>query len=391
MRPIHWTLSVLLLICCFVLPAGATICAQDTVPAATLLVPYFEVDLDHCDRSTRITVTNASSESTLVEVTVWSDLGVASLDFNIYLTGYDVQTFDMGDMLCDGEVPSTGAGVSPHGQASGPPGQYPNCNASTFVGDPPVYPSPAISSSFKDHLQAWLTGQASPVTHECAGISHGDNVARGFVTIDVVKDCSILFPDDPGYFENVASSDNVLMGEYVLTEGPSGTAGAFSAVHIEARNKVRAGQHSFYGRYLDGDGSDRREALSSSYASRFHSGPESEFASTSLFVWREGDEVGSPFTCGEPPLLPAARTFFFDEEENVAFALVDLPGQANRYDLTEDGKNPYDMGWARLNLRHEGIVYGDNLAQSWVTTALSQGTGFQGGMAGTQIGRVCGK
>lgn len=390
MRSVSLTLALLLLLSLFALPAAAVICAQDTVPAATLLVPYFEVDLDNCERSTRITVTNASSESTLAHVTVWSDLGVASLNYDIYLTGYDVQTFDMGDMLCDGNLPATGAGASPHGRLSGPSVNFPACNQGTEPGDPPVYPSGVVDQSFRDHLQGWLTGQASPVTGDCAGINHGDNVARGFVTIDVVKNCSLVFPDEPGYFENIASSDNVLMGEYVLTEGPSGTAGAFSAVHIEARGNVPAGQHTFYGRYVDADGSDRREALSSAYASRFHSGPDSELTSTSLFVWREGDEVGSPFVCGEPPLLPPARVFFFDEEENVVVSSVDLPGQSNLYDLT-DGANPYDMGWARLNLRHDGIVYDDNLAQSWVTTALSQGTGYQGGMAATQIGRVCGK
>ncbi len=388
MRSIHSTLVVLLLLGVLALPAGATVCAQDTVPAATLLIPYFEVNLDDCNRTTEISVTNASSESTLVLVTVWSDLGVAALNFNIYLTGYDVQSFDMGDMLCNGNLPATGAGVSSHGRLSGPAVEFPSCNSGTDIGNPPIYPSPAISQSFKDHLQAWLTGQASPVTDECAGNDHGDNVARGYVTIDVVKDCALFFPNEPGFFDTVAGSDNVLLGDYVLADRTAGTAGAYSAVHIEARRQVPAGQHTFYGRYVGADGSDRREALSSAFASRFGG---SDFASTRLLVWREGDEVAAPFTCGEAPQLPPARVFFFDEEENVVVSEVELPGQSNLYDLTADGANPYSAGWVKLNLRHEGIVYGDNLAQGWVTTTLSQGAGFQSGMAAAQLGRVCGK
>lgn len=389
MRLIHSTLVVLLLTSVFTLPAGATICAQDTVPAATLLVPYFEVDLDDCDRTTEISVTNASSESTLVQVTVWSDLGVSVLNFNIYLTGYDVQAFDMGDMLCNGNVPSTGAGVSPHGRLSGASVDFPSCNSSSEVGNPPVYSTPAISQSFKDHLHGWLTGQMSPITGDCAGNDHGDNVARGYVTLDVVEDCSITFPDQAEYFDTVAGSDNVLLGDYVLADRTAGTAGAYSAVHIEARSQVPAGHHSFYGRYVDADGSDRREALSSAYATRFDDA--GDFSTTRLLVWREGDEDAFPFACGDAPQLPPARVFFFDEEENVVTSQVGLTGQSNLYDLTADGANPYDSGWVKLNLRHEGIVYDDNLAQSWVTTTLSQGTGFQSGMAAAQIGRVCGK
>lgn len=44
-----------------------------------------------------------------------------------------------------------------------------------------------------------------------------------------------------------------------------------------------------------------------------------------------------------------------------------------------------------LDLRHNNIVYGDDLAQGWVTTTLSQGAGFQSGMAAAPLDRVCGE
>src|SRR5690242_2352972 len=76
------------------------------VPAATLLLPYFEVDLaNKLGRTTQFTINNASATAILAHVTVWSDLAVPVLVFNVYLTGYDVQTIDMRDILQTGVMP----------------------------------------------------------------------------------------------------------------------------------------------------------------------------------------------------------------------------------------------------------------------------------------------
>lgn len=77
-------------------------------PAATLLLPYFEVDLaDPQGRTTLFSVNNATPAAALTEVVLWSDLGVPTLSFQIYLTGYDVQTVNLRDIFATGTLPRT--------------------------------------------------------------------------------------------------------------------------------------------------------------------------------------------------------------------------------------------------------------------------------------------
>src|SRR5688500_13957587 len=79
----------------------------DDVPAATLLLPYFEVDLDDPNGvNTLFSINNASATATVAHVTVWSDLSVPVLDFDVYLTGFDVQTISLRNVL-NGILPVT--------------------------------------------------------------------------------------------------------------------------------------------------------------------------------------------------------------------------------------------------------------------------------------------
>src|SRR4029450_2162070 len=88
--------------------ANAVICTIDDVPGATLLLPYFEVDLSNANGVTTLfSVNNASATAILAHVVVWSDLSVPVLDFNIYLTGYDVQTINLRDIFVGGILPRT--------------------------------------------------------------------------------------------------------------------------------------------------------------------------------------------------------------------------------------------------------------------------------------------
>src|SRR5437763_9425868 len=69
-------------------------CDISTAPAATLLLPFFDVDFKSPQttaRSTLFTITNVSNLPQIAHVVVWTDWSFAALDFNIYLTGYDVQ------------------------------------------------------------------------------------------------------------------------------------------------------------------------------------------------------------------------------------------------------------------------------------------------------------
>src|SRR5690242_17569371 len=88
--------------------------AVSETSGSTLLIPYFEVDLGNPNgRNTIFTVdkggrldfisvnggpnslNNNVATAVLAHVTIWSDLGVPVFNFNIYLTGYDVETVNM--------------------------------------------------------------------------------------------------------------------------------------------------------------------------------------------------------------------------------------------------------------------------------------------------------
>ena len=68
--------------------AIAEICTIDDVPAATLLLPYFEVDLGNtAGVNTLFSINNASNTAAVAHVTLWTDESIPTLDFDVYLTG----------------------------------------------------------------------------------------------------------------------------------------------------------------------------------------------------------------------------------------------------------------------------------------------------------------
>src|SRR6187549_2594512 len=88
--------------------AFAVIGTIDDVPAATLLLPYFEVDLNSTSGvNTLFSINNASASAALAHVTVWSDQSIPVLDFDVYLTGYDIQTISLREVLQNGNLPRT--------------------------------------------------------------------------------------------------------------------------------------------------------------------------------------------------------------------------------------------------------------------------------------------
>ncbi len=87
----------------------ANVCAFDAVPAATILFPFVSLDYNNplAGTSTTFSITNVSAEAQIVHVTVWSDISAAVLDFNILLTGYDVISMNIRDILINGKLPVT--------------------------------------------------------------------------------------------------------------------------------------------------------------------------------------------------------------------------------------------------------------------------------------------
>src|SRR5438093_9871409 len=121
-------------------------CDIGTAPAATLLLPYFEVDFKSQQgtaRTTLFTITNVSNLPQIAHVVVWTDWSFPVLDFNIFLTGYDVQAINLYDVIARGiiappsgtssntTVPSNpSAGSTPFDNDTNPNiNSLPNCTA----------------------------------------------------------------------------------------------------------------------------------------------------------------------------------------------------------------------------------------------------------------------
>ena len=78
-------------------------CDVIVAPAATLLLPYFEVDLTRPDGETTLfTITNVTQLPQIAHVTLWTDWSFPALHYNIFLTGYDVQSINLYDVLARG-------------------------------------------------------------------------------------------------------------------------------------------------------------------------------------------------------------------------------------------------------------------------------------------------
>ncbi len=401
-------------------PARAVICTIDEVPAATLLLPYFEVDVANQWRvNTLLSINNASATAILAHVVVWSDLSVPVLDFNIYLTGYDVQTISLYDVL-NGVLPQTASdGQDPHDTIS-PQGAFSqDINFSSCNGFLP--PPATLPASFVDHLHLALTGKPSPtfLSGRCAGRDLGDNIARGYVTVDTVSNCTQRFPGDPSYFTNDATFQNVLWGDFFLVHELQNLADGNPLVHIEASltdlQTTTPGQYTFYGRYVDWNATDHREPLSTNFAARYITRGLFD-AGTSLLVWRDSKVNQDPFVCPSlggalPPWYPLGQEgiVIFDEQEHPvvtsAFPVSPQPPQQGLLPFPAEAQStlvgsadlpvPFDFGWLYLNLNTfvspAGSVPPEDgtAAQAWVVVTMSAQGRFSVGFDAIQLDSAC--
>lgn len=362
--------------------AEAVIGTLDDVPAATLLLPYFEVDPDDLSGiTTLLTVRNASAAPVLAHFTIWSNLSVPVLDFDIYLTGFDVQALDLRDVLVNGILPVTGPSdvFSPRGDLSGPHDDFGNCGAAN--GFPTAYSNPAIGGLLLAHLRASLTGHLSQIYLACAGTLTDKLV--GYITIDAVSLCSFYFPSSPGYFQaggtGIASNRNVLWGDWLLFDPQNHLAQSDTLVHIEASaddpRTSAPGAHTFYGRFTAGTAADNRERLPARWYAPLAGG------SADLVVWRDSGLAVPTFPCGTVPApfpLEASEISAIDEDGGTApLASDSLPWAAQRVSLATAGS------WMRLDLDASTGSPFDPEKQAFAV-ALRREAGFTSGMRAIQ-------
>ena len=349
-------------------PAPAVIGTIDNVPAATLLLPYFEVDPAATSArgvTTIVSVTNADKVAVLFNATIWTDAAVPVTSFNAYLTGYDTITMDLKDVLA-GALPATGTvGQDPMDTIS-PKGEFSqDINYASCAG---YLPPPAPEASVVARWRAALTGKPDPESGLCSGFDQGDGILRGYVTIDTVNSCvSPWFPSQPGYWSTV-TFQNFLFGSSLLLDRGTTRIHAAPLVAIEAATshpETGFGQYTFYARYVNGDGTDHREPLATNFGARYvASGGTGAAHSTALIVWRDTKSNASPFECAStPPWFPLSQEglFFFDEQEQaqiISHPEVGPPfapfAMATQKVVVDSSALPtsFARGWLYLNVNH---------------------------------------
>ena len=398
MRMHCWVLAALLV-------AASALAADDQCdialrPAATLLLPYFDVDTKAPRVSatqTIFTIQNTSRLPQIATVTLWTDWGYPVLTFNIFLTGYDVQPINLYDIfvnavIAPGPAPGIGGTSSKTTVPTSPtPGsqpadndQNPNIKSLALCDN---LPGPFFQGLRKDIELIFTTGTALGTFLPCTKPSGGTHAhAIGYATIDVRATCVLALPGEPAWIGNLLF-DNVLTGDY-LQITPSGgrlTVQGGPLVHIRAEPEGGAAgampgttlAHTFYERYAPGK-VDRRQPLPAVFAPRFVFDGSDGFKTT-LKIWREGFAAAGA-SCGAYASNSNVRfvdMFRFDEHENAVgdgFSCPTLcgppPGPPAVIALDAGGRFPFlpefstsgDVGgWLYLNFGRQG----------WVITSMS--------------------
>ena len=316
-------------------------CTHDVAPAATLLVPYVAVEMegnvpDPSGAATIIRVTNTAPVATLVQLTVWSTDGQAIIGLTQVLSGYDMWTVNLRDVLSGNWAAfdtSRAASAPPNVDASGnmlirktwewgPDGRsffavqapfmvpYPTGLASPqktsltpgggcslpYGNTTGAHYAPLIVAA----LQAPLRARSHAGCDAFPVIRHEDSwlgsVAADplvfYATVDVVSACSAASGADPAYVTGVLADHNVLTGDVLYLDGRHGTFGAMLAVAIEAGGPEATGVPGFY--QVASGVEDRREALPTAFAVRYDQpvyGGSGYQRSSSLMLWKTSNEL----------------------------------------------------------------------------------------------------
>ena len=308
--------------------SNADSCDIGPYPAATLLLPYFEVDLTSPQttaRTTLFTVTNVTQAARVVNVTLWTDYGYPALSFPMFLTGYDAQAINLYDILARGVI------AAPNGTSSttmpGPLslGNSANPNlAATAPADCSNLPR-TLPASVLAGVRTMLTiGSLAACGNARVGSTHEH--AIGYATIDSVRTCSPIVPTDERYFTDVIAFENVLIGDYQQIDPDPQTgnfAGGNPLVHIRAvpgdGNAPTNLPFTFYDRLTPRNDRrrDRRQPLPTTFAARFIQGGTGNF-NTNFKIWREA-AVGPGASCAEyanEGMQDVSEQVRFDEHEN---------------------------------------------------------------------------
>ena len=306
-------------------------CDIGVAPAATLLLPYFEVDLENAaGETTLFTITNVSNLDAIAHVTLWTDYSFPVIDFNIYLTGYDVQAINLFDVIERGVIaPDAGTGT-----AITKRGTFSDANGALTLTACDRLPG-ALDDAYVVRMQSAFTEGTVPdlgVLAGCNNVGNEHDNAVGYATIDVADLCSTSLPTDDVYFASEIRFDNVLIGDYQQVHSANNFAQGNPMIHIRAipeggdpldPDPIINFDRTFYSRFQAGGVADRRQPLPSVFAARWIQGGASGFE-TFYKIWREGDTANGDRTCAtwDDNVTNVAELVRFDEAEN---AVGDVP------------------------------------------------------------------
>jgi len=359
-------------------------CGSGATPSATLLVPYFEVDLTAGDHQTTLfAVTNAGTHATLAHVVLWTDWGVPTLAFDLFLAADDVQSINLRDLFA-GLLPATGGG--------------------SFAGCSDPLTLPTLDTTALAKLRQQHTGQPDDAGN-CAGSGRGGaNLATGYVTVDVAQACSgsILYPSHAGYFApggtGIAANENLLVGDFFYIDSAQNFAQGNEAVHLAADVARFGGQPAtFYGAWIGHSGDDARPPLATRWRARYLNGGAFS-GGTDLVVWVE-PSIPTPgaVTCGERPTFvdpcQYLRVTAFDEDAQGEVPVSQFVVSEVATKLVVGGAPvPVASAFGFVDFENRvlpgcsGVPIGDFPLQSWVMPLSSASGRFSVGLNAFRTG-----
>jgi hypothetical protein len=371
-------------------------CDIALLPAATLLVPYFEVDPEpKRDVTTLLSITNVSPEERIARVTLWTDLAWPVLTFNVFLTGYDMQSIDLYDVIVRGVIAPEGG----TGTAVSPRGKWSSANRELSLGACAQLPGSLAPGAAARMIRAFQQGEVP----ECREVGLIHQNAVGYATIDLVSNCAATTPTDPSYWTRDVAFDNVLIGDYQVVDHFTASVNGAPMVHIRA---VPEGggeaplARTFYSSYAGG-GRDGRQPLPSTFAAswRLTPGQPSFTRGTMMEIWRE--RAGGAASCGRYDRNGTTYEMVsFDDREN-AFGMA--PAQTypiplepwlpptSRTNILDTSVYPYPptgatSGWLYFNL--DDLEPG-RASQAWVVATQRDLSGRSTRRDAAALGNGC--
>ncbi len=379
-------------------------CDIALLPAATLLLPYFEVDFNSPQvmaKTTLFTIVNTTQQPQIAHVTIWTDWGYPTVDFNVFLTGYDVQAINMYDIFGPRGTIAPPSGTTNEidpGDRSLNNDANPNF-APQSARDCQILPG-AIPQFLLNDIRSAATTGAYNFSCGTTRIGGKHQNATGYVTIDVLSDCTVTLPTEPNYYRELLY-DNVLTGDYMWIS-PNPTTGNYAGgnplVHIRAIPEGGAAgavtatdlPRTFYSRYMPqmSRTSDRRQPLPSTFAAHYIQGGPGAF-NTDLAIWREA-VTGANAPCKDYARNASSEMSIksiirFDEHENPTTLpsgcppilcvpqTVTLPATSSTSAASGNTFPPLSAsgdlgGWLWLNLSNSAMA---TPSQNWVVVSMS--------------------